>query len=107
MGREGNVKKAEACLKGQLKALCNHLPTSHCCLVGQEQKAAWGNAVRAPSPWPVKIYKILMKAGLHKDAALSSGFAELFSSTGSTVGAITLSKVRTGEYDEGWRAVRF
>lgn len=92
MCREENVKKKKrkkASFKGQLKALYNQLPASHYCLVGQEQKAAWGNAAQ-----PARIFKTLMKVGLHKDVASSSGFAELFSSTGSTVGAVTLSKVR-------------
>lgn len=91
MCREENVKKKrkKASFKGQLKALYNQLPTSHYCLVGQEQKAARGNAAQ-----PARIFKILMKVGLHKDIASSSGFAELFSSASSTVGAVTLSKVR-------------
>lgn len=80
--REGNVKK-RTCFEGQLKVLHNQLSAGHYCLVGQEQKAAWGNATGTAGPQPVRI-----------GAALSSDFAELLSSTTSMAGAVTLCKVR-------------
>jgi len=78
VGKEIWGKKKKACFKVQLKALCNQLPASHCCLVGQEQKAAWGNAAGAPGPQPVRIFKILMKEVctkmLHRTVALLSSY---------------------------------
>lgn len=58
--------------------------------------------VAIPGAQPVRIFKILLKAGLHKDVVLNSGFDELFCSSLFTAGAVTLSKVRREEYNKSW-----